>query len=111
MHSAKMSYPAVVWTTPGILRAVSRIATRNKRAYLSATRPVQRRAISTAPILRCLSNELPTPEERRYRNTEELLDHLVPEEYRPQTVLVTNTPLFAIEEDIRELFEEGGIPV
>jgi hypothetical protein len=110
MHSAKMSYLAAARTTPGILRAVSWIATCNKRTYLSATRPVQRRAISTTPILQSLSNELPIPGETKYRNTEELLNHLVPEEYRPQTVLVKNAPIFTIEEDIRELFEESGIP-
>jgi hypothetical protein len=111
MHSAKMSCLAAVTTTPGILRAVSRVATRNKRAYLSATRPVQRRAASTTPILQSLSDELPTPEERRYKNTDDLLVHLVPKEYLPQTVVLKNTPEFTIEEDIRELFEESGIPV
>jgi hypothetical protein len=104
----------------GILQVGLRVAGRRERNWAARDRgnsalppsTTLRRKFSTSCTLSHTTREaLCTPDPRVFKCFVDIMDYLIPKEDIPRTLFLHNLPVFAIEEDLRQLFEESGFPV
>jgi hypothetical protein len=105
---------------PGLLQAALRVAgccERNRASLdrgnsaLPLTTTLERKFSTSCTLSHTTTGALHTPSPRRYKTVKEVFAHLTPTEDWPRTLVLMKIPPFAIEEDVRELFEESGFPM